>query len=615
MPTTQRPNRSPLLRATLACCSLSPAMLLANAAGAQSVLVERWTGSQWAFVPGFGGATGLPNGSDVDLALTQSEIIRVRSSSGDQGEIGLITVRMPDATTPATVLVGRSAPPTTRTDVPAGQPAARSIGGLVSNGNVIAQINAGSIVGPGVDVRRLVRLDLTGDLAAPVIHRGTAGSITDRIAAIDIAGSITPAGSIVSLNGTIGEISVSGDALGTIASQNGGIETIDIAGSLGDASSPATVYGWAGDALRGILTLEVGGTIGDPGTLSRVLTGGPIIRIEAEEIHADVDALLDPADPGFAGGVIARTGDMTGSLMIRSLSSFGGWSEAPCLISAAGAFDGTLVIENVVRNERAAGPEVVFGSVAPDSLLSIRSLFASRSDLPAPEIRVRNAQSIGGQIIVGSPNEASFAGDAAVTMGQPTQFSVTPDTKDYIDLFSDLGGGAVAIAPFNFHTLESFPQHDEVILLDPSSTLTGAVVRMFGPVFGELPAVTVEQRLPGASAWIDRSADFVASAAASEIDATREVRIEAVTAAGFTEGEWRIKPVDGTIRSAFAAETPDVRFDSQYDDDTYRFSVVIDCPSDPRPITAGRDTVNDLRPLDVGDYITPVQPGTPPLCP
>lgn len=596
---------------------LTPARLVAPlllaAAGqsfGQSIFVEQYQNGGWQAAPGFdapGGGSGLPSGSDIDLTLTSSAVIRISTDDPANTDIGVISVIAPSGVA-GTVIVARGAAPALDETRVVGQPAARTIAGLIAKGDVAVQIHARTIAGVGVEARRVARIDLTGNLEAPVIHWGVDDQTQPGIGAISVEGSVAADAQIVAVHGRIDEVTVGGDLLGNLAAQNGGIGRITIDGSVGNAETAPTIYGWSGAEDHGIVTLLVGGSIGTPTAPARVLTGGPIIRIEADAVHAEIDSMIDPADPGYLGGLLVRSGDLVGEVFIEEISSFGGWAEAPCVIDVAGDIDGNVIVNRLVRNERPGGPEIAIGGrLTAGSLLSVGGMFNGRADLPGAEIRVGAPAGVEGQIIVADRQFIEFDNDDTVRLAGDG-LAVTPDARFLPQPFGEIGGGSVGIAPFNFHAFESFPQHNEVLTLKPGSTLTGSVLRLYGPAFGPLPEFIVEHRAAETSAWTDRSDEFVALAAAEETEATREVRIESLSPQGFEPGEWRLRPVEGSLSCAFTTELPSVRFDSEYADNTFRFTILSDCD------TGGRQRTNGLRDQDVEDYVTPVDPGVDP-CP
>ncbi|MEL6795479.1 MAG: hypothetical protein AAFO89_01510, partial [Planctomycetota bacterium] len=491
----------------------SATLLLLAASGqavGQSIFVEQFQNGAWRSAPGFGpaGGSGVPSGSNITLDLNSSETIRIFADNPAATDIGVITVTAPAGATP-TVLVAANTGPGVNEAAPIGSPAARSVGGIIVPRSATVQVHAGTLTGVGIEAGRVVRLDLTGDLDGPVIHWGRSGMTQPGVAAINVDGSITPNGSVVAVNGQIDAIDVEGDVLGDVAAQNGGIISFDVAGSIGNESNAPTIYAWSGDEVHAIRTLLVGGSIGTATNPPRILASGPVVRIETDAFHAHFDALLNPADRGFLGGIIVREGDLTGSVIVEELTSFGGWSEAPCVISVPGDLDATLVMNRYVRNENPLGPEInIAGGMSADSLISLGGMTNQAPSLPGAEIRIGAPQGLAGQIIIVDSEDDPFDLSDTIRLAGDG-LTVTPNAKYPPQLYAELGGGSIGIAPFNFHSFESFPQHNETIDLEPGSSLVGAVVRLYGPTFGVAPEFVIEHRAEGAASWTDRSGDFM----------------------------------------------------------------------------------------------------------
>jgi len=584
----QRPVRAARALLLAAAFGLSPQAL------AQGIYVESFSQSAgWTALPGFPskalGQPGLPSGSDILITIPDSASLRVYADNPETTDIGLITLRTGANQLP-TLIVGKAQLPQTSATSSISGIGCRNLAGVIANERARAQIHATSITGPGVEVHQLVRLDLTGDLSAPVIHWADKATPAPALGAVDIKGSVTPAGSIGAYAGAIGPVTIGGDLNGHITARQGAIASIDVAGDIGSAGRPVI---WATAPMNSFAIDRVvaGGTIGRPGAFTDIVTGGAVRVIEADAFHANIDLEANPAIPGFLAGVTARTGGYEGSLRARSLTSFGGWNQAPCLVSIAGDLSGEIVFTNVVRNERAAGPEIdIAGRVTEGSTIVVGAMPITNPSLPAGEIRVRTEQGLSGQIIVGKGSATDFPEPALVQIGTSSPRSITSATKFYETLFAEFGGGAVGIAPFNFHTQESFPKHNATITLASNELLVAAAPRFFGPVFTDIGAeMVVEHLAPGASAWVDRSAEFETECVTDELG-DRSVVVHALAPASFTAGAWRLRPVAGTILSARAIGTPEVRFDSEHPDDTYRFTVAggSNCPPppgrDPEPI-------------------------------
>ncbi len=564
---------------------LAAALCQAPAALAQGIYAEVYdqTNARWNALPGFpskaAGQPGLPSGSDLTIEVQGSDTIRVYSDSPTTTDIGVITLDAQPGMAP-TLLIGKPSLPQPNANAPLDQLGCRTLAGIKADERTRAQIFAKHISGPGVEVHRLVRLDLTGDLDAPIVHWGDTATPPPSIGVIDIDGSVTPKGSVAAYNGSIGAVTIGGDFNGQLSARRGPITSLSVSGDMGSEGRPAV---WASAPLGSfaIERVTVAGDIGRPGELADIITAGAILTIEADEIHANIDLETDPAVPGFLAGVTTRTGGYEGLLRARTLTSFGGWSVAPCMLSIAGDFSGEMIFTNAIRNERAAGPEIdIAGSVTEGSSIIVGAMPVTNTGMPSSEILVRGEQGLQGQIIVGKGQVTDFPGDAAVRVGVGSPSIVTSASKFYDIPFADFGGGSVGIAPFNFHTTESWPHHNATVTLAQNELLVAVAPRFFGPVFTDTSAQMIVEHLePGAQTWTDRSADFYVEASADETG-DRTIVVHADGTASFTAGQWRLRPVDGTLLSARAIGTPEVRFVSEYDDDTYRFTVEggSDCP-------------------------------------
>lgn len=579
----------------------TPTILLALAAApltltatsnAQGIYAEFYSGSNpgdgWAALPGFpsqdAGEEGLPSGSDLTIDLSSSQIIRLFTDDPANTDIGVITLNAETGLAP-TLIVANTTNHTVSTASPLGQIACRTLAGIRANEQTKVQINAHSISGPGIDTHRVVRLDLTGDLDAPVVHWGDLSTTAPDVGPIAIAGDITPKGSVAAYKGNIGAVTVQGDLNGIISARAGSIESIDVAGSIGSQGRPA-IHAVAPFGAFAIDRVIAGNNIGRPGSPADIITSGAVRAIEADEIHANIDLENDPAAPGFIALFETRTGDFSGGFRARSLSSFGGWSEAPCSVSVAGDVLGDIIFTNVVRNENSSGPEIdIAGTVAQDASIIVGGVPTTDAGLPAAQIIVRSEKSLEGLIIVGNGFPGVFPNPASIQVGTQSPVVVTDSNKHYTTPFAEFGGGAVAIAPFNFHQTESFPNHNETITLEGDQLLTAVAPRFFGPVFsaGGAQQMIVEHLAEGAQVWVDRSGEFFVEAPTENASGSRTIVIRAIAPSSFNAGQWRLRPVDGALKSARAINTPDVAFDSEYDDDTYRFNVAggADCPQPP----------------------------------
>ena len=327
----QRPAHALLMAAAL---GSAPAAL------AQGIYAETWdqTNARWNALAGFPsralGQVGLPSGSDLTIEIQNSATLRVYADNPTTTDIGVITLRTQPGQSP-TLLIGKNDLPQPNASTPLTQMACRTLAGVNANELTRVQIHAQNISGPGVEVHRLIRLDLTGDLDAPIIHWGDKSDPAPSVGPIDIEGSITPKGSIAAYEGSIGAVTIADDLNGHITARQGTIASIDVAGDMGSDGRPA-IWASAPFGSFAIDHITIAGNIGRPGQLADITTAGSIRMIEADEIRANIDLEADPAIPGFIAGLTTRTGGYEGLLRARTLTSFGGWDIAPCFVSIAG---------------------------------------------------------------------------------------------------------------------------------------------------------------------------------------------------------------------------------------------------------------------------------------
>lgn len=580
----------------------APLTLTANT-NAQGIYAEYYAtnnpGDGWAPLPGFpsqdAGEPGLPSGSDLTIDAVGNQVIRIFSDEPSTIDIGVVTLNAQPGSAP-TLLIANTSQHTLNPGAPLGQPACRTLAGVHADELSKIQINTHTISGPGIDVHQIVRLDLAGDLDAPIVHWGDLAASAPDMGDITIAGDITPKGSIAAYRGDIGAVHIQGDLNGHLIARAGTIDSIDVDGSIGSQGRPAILA----KGQRGSMTIghiNVAGDIGRPDALADIITAGNLRTIEANAIHANIDLESDPDVPGYIALLDARTGDFSGSFKARSLTSFGGDSNSPCLVNIAGDLLGNITFTNVVRNENSSGPEIdIAGTVADGASIVIGSMPRTNSGLPAGQVVVRSEKALAGLVVVGKGNSIDFPTPASIQIGTQNPFTVTDSSKHYTTTFDALGGGGVAIAPFNFHENESFPNHNETITLEGNELLTAVAPRFFGPVYAtDMGQHMIIEHLPeGVQDWIDRSNEFTLEAPTEDISGSRTIVIHAIAPASFTAGQWRIRPVDGALKSAMAITNPDVQFDSEYEDNTYRFNVAggADCPQPPTPARSNDNEID-----------------------
>lgn len=243
----------------------------------------------------------------------------------------------------------------------------------------------------------------------------------------------------------------------------------------------------------------------------------------------------------------------------------------------------------------------VSSSMGSSGFYKVAGELASGASLDLP------SDGLEGQVIVNSGDTSDlWSGDVVVG-----SITLVPN---YTTLSSELGGGQVGIAPFNFHqrttapgagqTRDCEPYQGEVVMLpfdtgtNKNVPLADVRIRHYGPVFadGSGPHFRVEFKsdvLP--SSWVDRTSLFeidTDETATSALTAHRDVVIEgtALNGNGFTAaGRWRIRPLAGKVRSGDVVGNPDVAWDSNVESgdlgsgmgtqyDWYAFRVLLEAP-------------------------------------
>jgi len=566
------------------------AVLFTPTAHAQSIYAEFYASSNpgdgWAALPGFpnqdAGETGLPSGSDILINITNSATIRVFTDDPTNTDIGLVTLNTQPNHIP-TLILGKPLLPATNQNAPVSPIACRTLAGITTNEKTRVQIRAHTITGPGIDTHQLIRLDLAGDLDAPVVHWGDQSGSAPNIGAINIGGSITPNGSVAAYRGNIGPVTITGDLNGNISALNGNIAYIQVDGSIGAQGRPL-IHASAPVLSFAIEHITVQGDIGRPGSLAGIITAGAVRNITANAIHANIDLETNPTIPGFIASLTTRTGDYTGTFRARTLTSFGGNNQSPCRVFIAGNLDGEMIFTNGMRNEYQNGPEIDIGGTLTQNALFVTGIIArTNTSFPAGEILIRSNQALAGQIIIGKGNATDFNEPAMVTIGTSSPQTVTFNSKHYTTPFAEFGGGAVGVAPFNFHQTESFPVHNATVTLESNELLVAVAPRFFGPVYAtNAPMLMIVEHLAdGAQTWTDRSTEFTVEAPTEEPEGSRTIVVRAVAPASFGPGQWRLRPVDGALKCAIVVSNPYVRFVSEHTDNTYRFIVAggSNCPA------------------------------------
>ncbi|HWQ28595.1 MAG TPA: hypothetical protein VNN12_06185 [Dehalococcoidia bacterium] len=263
------------------------------------------------------------------------------------------------------------------------------------------------------------------------------------------------AGPISALGGGIGSISVAGDLLANVTAA-GQIDDITVTGDIGTVTSPVEI--------------------------TTTVDGGNILLVKAARIYADITTPNTANPRGDTKRIETTAGVFKGSLTTFAMQ--GTALGDPC-ITIAGDLDAELDVYTIKR------PITITGAFPAGRTMRIEADLKTE----AP-ITIGSSSGLGGQIIINAVNE-TWPWDGTVTVGSTT---LSPQPY-YDELSSALGGGAVGLAPFNFHAPDCVPEHDGTM----SPPDDEAIDRHYGPVFiqgTDMPVIVERQRLhPPSSVW------------------------------------------------------------------------------------------------------------------
>jgi len=153
-------------------------------------------------------------------------------------------------------------------------------------------------------------------------------------------------------------------------------------------------------------------------------------------------------------------------------------------------------------------------------------------------ITITGSSGLAGQIILNSSNSGStWTGSLSV--------GGTAITDKPYYAATDLGGGAVGLAPFHYHPDESTPVDDSILNAEPTNPVR---VVWYGPLSAESankPAKVYSRKNYGSGSWSDVTANYTISVDSSN---TRHLLVSATS--GWTGGrEYKVAPnVTGSDR-------------------------------------------------------------------
>ncbi|MFM9994709.1 MAG: hypothetical protein ACKVU4_02785 [Phycisphaerales bacterium] len=370
--------------------------------------------------------------------------------------------------------------------------AARDLGGIsISNASLRQRIwLAGHIAGDQgiVTVGKVYRWDVAG-----VMNGGISAELSpDAENLFHVYAGSTASVGITAHSGTITLVDIGGNSAAHVGALEEGVVSVMVGGNFTGAIDAGTF----------ITSVIVTGNIGTDGAAVQIAThdsGGSIGVIEAANINAnitaggvnatgDIEQVRTTSATFFKGFVKATdllgtgeepaldiAGDVTATLTVH------GSVEAP--INIGGDLDSNLTVEGSVNapidiaGDLDANLTVGESVNAPidigDYLQSGNTIKIYLSLDGDASITIGEAAGLEGQIIINADGFDQGSWDGDVRVG-----AVTLAPTAYVQLPSDLGGGAVGFAGFNFHAWACSPQHEEVLSSPPSSV----VVDHYGPV-------------------------------------------------------------------------------------------------------------------------------------
>lgn len=458
----------------------------------------------------------------------------------------------------------------------------RFYGGI--NGNLTGQI----------DVNRFYRLESGGDCTA-MISAYFAGansvgegaqlicrsiSASGGFEAIDTLGSNGASGTIQLVRAT-GASGVAGHMAGQIKNRDGDIVGVEL--GTGSGTPAANLTGPVFAELGDVGLIRATGDITSANVTDNGLTNLYPIRalsfdeISAQSISANITcfgAEGPTSGKGPIGLLKATTGSITGNVLTEYLQNRGTGIESGFRV--AGDMTKTLRIDN---DQSSSANTIINGSLASTG-----------------ELRFTSGAMAQQVIINAAAGSGAWSGPAVFGTGG-TAFTISTSASQplqapwYDQPFTNLGGGAIGLVPFNLHRFEGFPKSME--RKDPGGSEPASItphtapstapcpsrpIRLahYGPVANtrtpdtDKDAVVFQFRASSSDAWVTRM-DLV-STVSVDPGAPRDLLI--TPSAQLDAGEYRVSPtadvksvVDGTPVAGVIAYTAYFRLSG-------------DCPAD-----------------------------------
>lgn len=275
-----------------------------------------------------------------------------------------------------------------------------------------------------------------------------------------------------------------------------------------------------GDLTDGIVLYERNGFGNNPRVNDMLISGNLFSDVTFHTSRAEVGKFVVTGDVGTALDPVAVFASVSGRVGNFQCNNFYGSFRAATGLRrfvANGSFVGDFYALNINANELGVGDPGVFvneldgflgveGSFLPADIeingdLSSTSTIFFTTELPpsssiiihgqlAGQVFMNTDRGLEGQIIINAdnapdPNHSLWSGQVSVwDQGAGQAFLLSPNEVQpgmapfYEEPSTNLGGGAVGLVPFNFHPIDSSPDHDSVATAVPSSV----EVHHYGPV-------------------------------------------------------------------------------------------------------------------------------------
>lgn len=388
-----------------------------------------------------------------------------------------------------------------------------------TSGQGIGQVKIftnGSSTGP-VQILNIKTVGDVGGTSDPAIQ-------ADSITAADIGDDVL--NDIVVEAGNLAGFVVAGDFLADLAVTGGSIVSLAVTGTIGTSSqlqtidvntsgSGGTIDSITASAIRATITADanvqhIETTSGDfRGSLTAdEFSGGSVNGLDvAGNLNADitVDFVFRPIviDGDLVSG---RTFTVNSNVSIDSNGSLQVLDD----LEGTLIITGTLAANRTLRIGDTLSGTLEIGTLA--GILDLDNLIASGTTAlihgsMSGSITIASS-GLDGQFIINA-NDGGGTWSGSITVGATTLSPV----PDYSNLSSALGGGAIGVIPFDFHSTDCPPEHGDVLisapLYGPGST-EGAIIRHYGPIINgsEDRPIDVGRRPLTGGSWTDASDDF-----------------------------------------------------------------------------------------------------------